>query len=142
MIRWHEIPFAVLCPIGVGLLLTFPVSMWSRFADTVLESPITKQWVTPSYPETDGPIVHATEVNGVLETEGTVAVADIAQDRYAAFRGCMKGPGVTMETKSHCWPSAVEDGYVYWVCRSLSPVCLYWDSDGDGDVDLRDFAGL
>lgn len=115
--------------------------------------PITKKWVTPSYAETGGPIVHSSEVNGVVETEGAIAAAGVDLDRYTAFNRCFKGPkwiigrfddavyftcggGVLM------WPAAHDDGWTYWILRVVQRDCGWWDFDGDSDVDLQDFAGF
>lgn len=112
---------------------------------------VTKQWVTPTYPETNGPIVHATEVNGVLETEGQVAVANADLDRYNAFHRCYKGPKwlivrfndaiyFTRRGGILMWPTITENGWQYWSLRTVQSDCDWWDYDDDNDVDLRDFA--
>jgi hypothetical protein len=57
----------------------------------------------------------------------------IGLEEYANFRRCMEGPGdVAMRYAYPCSDCTIGQGYI--LCWAV------WDTDRDGDIDLRDYA--
>ncbi len=78
--------------------------------------------------------VAAQQVN-LSEGESFVVRCESSVD-HALLTQCVRGP------KFHCdaaWWSSNEDLRVY-KCVGVSTICMQFDRDGDGDVDLADFA--
>lgn len=71
-----------------------------------------------------------------LSEGAAVAIPCTSSVDYALLTQCVRGP------KFHCdsaWWSSNEDLRVY-KCVGVPPICMQFDRDGDGDVDLADFA--
>lgn len=68
-------------------------------------------------------------------------------DPFVAYAKCHKGPGAVFEVEfKYCWPGVDTSEHIIWGCFQSHEnaldiyLCLKWDEDGDGDVDMRDFA--
>lgn len=78
------------------------------------------------------PIRHIT----VPEDTLVVVIEFIQLKRHADFVQCMRGPS------ARCYNTAwtLNPDMRVWVCTGLPPVCMQFDENTDGGVDLHDFA--